>query len=64
MQTNSSPLSLEELILSFHAGRPYVMWIHFSDRRSEQPCVSCGIRQRVLLMTSPTAGICDGCWRK
>ena len=64
MQTESPRLSLEELILSFHAGRPYVMWIHFADRQSEQPCAMCGIRQRVLLMTSPTAGVCDGCWRK
>jgi hypothetical protein len=63
MQTESERLSLEELILSFHAGRPYLMWIHFADRKSEQPCAMCGIRQRVLLMTSPTAGICEGCWR-
>lgn len=33
--------SLNELILSFHAGKPYLMWIHFDQRYGEQPCSLC-----------------------
>ena len=58
-----SPIpSLNELILSFHTGKPYLMWIHFDERYGEQPCASCRIPCRTLVMTSPTAGICDSCW--
>ncbi|MEZ4548835.1 MAG: hypothetical protein R3B51_14490 [Thermodesulfobacteriota bacterium] len=62
MRTDSSPLSLEELILSFHAGSVRDVDT-FSDRQSEQTCASCGIRQRVLNDVAD-GGICDGCWRK
>jgi len=55
-------LSLNELILSFHAGKPYMMWIRFNEGYGEQPCAQCRVLCRSLVMTSPTGGVCDACW--
>lgn len=56
--------SLEEIILSFHSGMPWLMWIHFHDKVGAQKCAACGHPQKSLVMTSPTSGICDPCFQE
>ena len=56
--------SMNELILSFHSGEPYMMWITFNDSHGEQPCAECAIPHRTLVMTSPATGMCDSCWER
>ena len=57
-------LSFNELVLSFHAGKPYMMWIRFDDSYGEQPCVQCRVLCKSLVMTSPTGGVCDSSWER
>ena len=57
-------LSFEEIILSFNAGKPYMIWIRFDDSYGPQPCTKCKMPCRTLIMTSPTGGVCDPCWER
>lgn len=52
--------ALTELITSFHAGKPIMAWITFSD--GAKPCSACGIPKKNQVLTSPQTGICNDCW--
>ncbi len=62
MNDSSEEVSLNELIMSFHAGTPWLAWIRFNDNYGEHRCTECSMAHKTLVMTSPNTGICDGCW--
>jgi hypothetical protein len=47
MEVMSVVPSHNELILSFHAGKPYMMWIYFDDKHGKQPCAQCRLPYRL-----------------
>ena len=69
-------LSLNEIIMSFHAGKPYFAWYtHVPEWEAEQiregklqgpvqhPCHCCGkIPENSALMATQRTVLCDSCW--